>query len=251
MLSKCIPVGNSSNSVASRIRSWHAPDIRGVPSRYGVSRPAVLRQWNAFGKLPPLPPVEDVLLRVDLDRGTLQVSLYSYDLFPQAMQGLFKLHTYDRDRVWDWVDEGSPILGPGRLLYLAEAYWSGYDDEVEFCKEEGIPLSQYEGLTKADITQRVREMEEYECRDLVPMPDKVQEIISVPYQAWADAPWAILAGPGSVDEQLVTSPFPDISCTEGSDVDFDNLQDLRTGVEGVIASFTKALELLNELRKLV
>jgi hypothetical protein len=216
-----------------------------------VVRPAVARQWDAFGKLPPLPPVDDVLLRVDLDQCELQVSLYSYNLFPQAMQGLLKLHTYDRDQVWGWVDEGSPILGPGRLRDLAEMYWLGYADEVEFCKEEGIALSKYEGLTKADITQRVREMEKYECQDPVPMPDKVQEIISVPYQAWTDAPWAVLAGPGSVDEQLVTCPFPDISCTEGSDVNFDNLQELRAGVEGVIASFTKALELLNELRKLI
>lgn len=242
--------GGQAPGAASRIRSWHAPDIGSVPTRYGFPPSTVRREWDALGALPPLPPADGVSVNVDLDGTYWDVNLYHYQVFPQAMAGLYNLSRDDRAPILEWFDSYSPIAGPETLLFLAEYYWGGEDDEVAFCKSMEIPLEQYDGPTKAAVNQRVREMRDYEKRGTVPLPEKVNTLLDAGDFFPSSMPWGVLADVGSLDEQLLQHAMPDISHNPVFEADCEDLEQLHREVVGTINSFTHSLKLLTELQRI-
>jgi len=273
-----ISPGSTANHspVAARVRSWNAPGIGSVPTKYGFPPSKVRREWEALGELPPLPPADGVVLNLDLDSLLLSVDLYHYQVFPTAMEGLYNLSADDRAPILEWFDSSSPVAGPEGVRYLAELYWCGCDDEKEFCKWEGIPLDQYNGPTLEDVNQRMREMRGYEKGETRPVPGKVNTLINTTtkrakgskefgsptdivcakgfypgtFQTIMPVPWAILADVGSLDEQLLQRSHPDIGHNPVVEYDLPGLEELHHAAEEFILSFTKSLELLTELQKL-
>jgi len=245
------PLTTGTRAVAARIRTWYAPDIGGVPVRYGFAPSKARTEWEALGTLPPLPPCEGVSLYADLDTRILEVSLYHYQVFPQAMEGLYSLSAVERAPILHWLDYNSPILGPDGIRMLLEIYWGGEGSAEAFCESYDLDPAKYDGPTKEDVDQRIREMECYERRETKPCPDSIHRITSVGYDIYGQGvPWALLADVGSLDEQLLTYAMPDISHNPVDQADFQSLEQLHHAMTDTINGYHAALELLNELQKL-
>lgn len=241
--------GGKARAVAARVRSWYAPDLRGVPYKFGFPPSKVRKQWEKLGELPPLPPAEGVRLNLDLDLNYLSLDLWNYNIFPQAMEGLYNLTAADRAPILDWIEDSSVVAGPLNLKWLAEWSWSGENNEKDYCEVHELPFKQYDGPTKEAVDQRVHEMQDYEKRETVPVPEKVNSIITTRYNT-THVPWGILAGVGSLDEQLLRICHPDIGHNPVDEWELETLEELHTVAEEVILSFTKTLELLTELQRI-
>ena len=245
---RTLPRGKA-NTIAARVRSWYAPDLGSVPYKFGFPPSKVRKQWEKLGELPPLPPAEGVCLNLDLDLNYLSIDLWNYNIFPQAMEGLYNLTATDRAPILDWIDDSSVVAGPLNLKWLAEWSWGGEQNEKDYCEAHDLPFKQYDGPTKEAVDQRVHEMQNYEKRETVPVPEKVNSIITTHYNT-TYMPWGILAGIGSLDEQLLRIRHPDIGHNPADEWELETLEELHTTAGEVILSFTKTLELLTELQRI-